>query len=302
MTTTGKAAFTVNDKTYETWYTITGQIRESKNRPLVAVHGGPGMTHDYMLPNTKLFELAGIPVILYDQLGNGNSSHVDDAHPSFWTVDLFMDELENLVQHLGISNDYDLLGNSWGGMLAGNFAAARQPKGLKHLIIANAPASTPQFYIGLNNLLDSFSEEDKAIVHRCEAEGTLNAPDYQRVVGDFRKKHLCNMDPWPQELMASFAASDACPAVGNAMLGPYVFTVVGNLKDWSIVEILHNIQVPTLLISSPFDTVQENAYSPWFREIPKIKWVEIIESTHLTQFEAPAHYLSAVISFLSSPL
>ncbi|KAF5387241.1 hypothetical protein D9757_006878 [Collybiopsis confluens] len=299
MLTTGKAPFVVGGQTYETWYSITGNI-QSKNRPLVAVHGGPGLTHHYMLPNTELYKRAGIPVILYDQLGNGNSTHLDDLCPSFWTVDLFMDELENLVQHLGISDDYDLLGHSWGGTLAGNFAAARQPRGLKRLIISNAPASMSQAYIGLNNLLSSFSEADQAIIHRCEAEGTPKESDYQRVAENFAKKHICTMDPWPKELLTSLAAHSTCPPFTmQCWLGPYSFTNTGTLKDWSVVG-LCNIRVPTLLISSPHDEVQESAYSPWLNDIPGIKWIEITESTHMSQFEAPERYFNAVISFLSA--
>jgi hypothetical protein len=56
------------------------------------------------------------PVIFYDQLGNGESSHIPDATQSFWTVELFMNELDNLVSHLGIEQDFILLGQSWGGV------------------------------------------------------------------------------------------------------------------------------------------------------------------------------------------
>lgn len=56
-----------------------------------------------------------IPVIFYDQLGNGESTHLPDAPKDFWKPELWVDELNNLLAHLGIADDFDLIGNSWGG-------------------------------------------------------------------------------------------------------------------------------------------------------------------------------------------
>ncbi|KAF4618825.1 hypothetical protein D9613_010081 [Agrocybe pediades] len=103
----GTADFVVAGKTYKTWYRVHGDIHSTDRTPLLVIHGGPGMTHDYMLPNLKLYENHSIPVIFYDQIGCGRSS--------FWCVDLFLDELENLVRHLGLQR-YDILGHSWGGV------------------------------------------------------------------------------------------------------------------------------------------------------------------------------------------
>ena len=81
------------------------------------------------------------PVIVYDQLGCGKSTHLpSQPEPKkFWTPKLFLDELDNLVEKLGIEK-YDVLGQSWGGML-GAMHAINRPKGLRKLIIADSPAS-----------------------------------------------------------------------------------------------------------------------------------------------------------------
>jgi proline-specific peptidase len=113
------------------WYTIFGDLKSSV-RPLICLHGGPGAPHNYLLPIRNLVTTHKIPVIMYDQLGCGNSTHLPEKNGDgkFWTVDLFLSELDNLLSHLGIQDDYDLLGQSWGGMLGASHVI-RQPKGLK---------------------------------------------------------------------------------------------------------------------------------------------------------------------------
>lgn len=125
---------------HRTWYRVTGELSNGA-LPLVVAHGGPGCTHDY-LDAYKAIAATGRAVIHYDQLGNGRSTHLPDAPAGFWTVDLFLDELDGLLAHLGLTKGYCLLGQSWGGMLAAEHAV-RRPKGLKALVIANSPSSFP---------------------------------------------------------------------------------------------------------------------------------------------------------------
>ena len=108
----------------QTWYRITGDLASAKT-PLVVAHGGPGCTHVYVLSIAKIAQFDR-PVIHYDQVGNGKSTRLKDKGPDFFTVDLFLDELNNLVDHLGIADNYFLLGQSWGGMLGAEHGI-RQP-------------------------------------------------------------------------------------------------------------------------------------------------------------------------------
>ena len=100
---------------YETWYRITGDL-SSPLTPLVVAHGGPGATSDYVWSIATIAR-TGRPVIHYDQLGSGRSTHLRSKGAEFWTVELFLDELEFLLDHLGIADNYYFLGQSWGGML-----------------------------------------------------------------------------------------------------------------------------------------------------------------------------------------
>lgn len=128
------------DAPCKTWYKVFGDLKS--RRPLVALHGGPGIAHNYLLSLADLVGTHAIPVVLYDQLGNGNSTHLPDkmGDTAFWTEKLFIAQLEGLLDHLGIQDDFDLLGHSWGGMLGARFATTHPP-GLKNLIISDSPAS-----------------------------------------------------------------------------------------------------------------------------------------------------------------
>ncbi|KJA18970.1 hypothetical protein HYPSUDRAFT_908552 [Hypholoma sublateritium FD-334 SS-4] len=294
----GKVEFKVGDEIFQTWYKILGSLNAPGTTPLVVLHGGPGMTHHYMLPHEILFEKYDIPIVLYDQIGNGESSHAKDKPNEFWTAELFMDELDNLLKHLGISDNFNLLGHSWGGMLAGHYAAARSPPGLRKLVITNAPASVPLFVAGTNSLLEKFPAEYVQNIRTLETEGKTSSPEYQQGVMEFYAKHVCTTKPWPQCLVDSFNAVGGNPTVYHTMFGISDFNVTGTLKHWSIVDILHQISAPTLLISAPLDEVQECAFLPFFSNIPKVKWVEIPTSTHLAMFEDPERYFDVVLKFL----
>ncbi len=158
----GEVEFHVDgiDKPCKTWYKVFGDLKTSQNRPLVVLHGGPGVVHKYLLSLADLVGTHSIPVVLYDQLGNGNSTHLPEKNgdTSFWTDDLFINQLEHLLQHLGIWDSFDLLGHSWGGMLGARFAT-RHPAGLKRLIVANSPASMHLWVEAANRLRLQLPEE-----------------------------------------------------------------------------------------------------------------------------------------------
>ena len=121
----------------ETWYRIVGDIKNGKT-PVVLAHGGPGAGHNYIIAIANLIAQSGRAAVLYDQIGCGNSTHLQSKPAEFWTPELFMEELQLLVEHLGINNKYALLGQSWGGMLGMQFAT-HQPNGLKALVVCDSP-------------------------------------------------------------------------------------------------------------------------------------------------------------------
>lgn len=140
--TEGEVEFSIPaaGKPCKTWYKVFGNLSTDRTqRPLVVLHGGPGVSHEYLLPLLDLTAAYSIPLVLYDQVGTGLSTHIPEKNgdTSFWTIELFLNELDNLLAHLGIADDYDLLGHSWGGILGASHAV-RQPAGLKRLVLASA--------------------------------------------------------------------------------------------------------------------------------------------------------------------
>lgn len=281
---------------YRTWYRITGDLK-APGPALVVVHGGPGSTHDYLLGLAALAERTGRPVVHYDQLGNGGSTHLPDKGADFWTVRLFLDELANLLGQLGI-REYVLLGQSWGGLLAAEHAALR-PAGLRGLIVANAPASYPLWLRELAVLREQLPVGVNDTLLRHEAAGTTDSEEYLTAMRVFYDRHHCRLKPYPRELTATTMEVHNDPTVYRTMNGPNEFHVIGTLRDWSCEERLPYIAVPTLLITGRHDEVTPGAARPYAELIPDVHWVVFEESSHMPHLEEPEGFADAVTAFLS---
>ncbi|WP_339070241.1 proline iminopeptidase-family hydrolase [Pseudomonas idahonensis] len=284
---------------YRTWYRVTGDLRNG-NTPLVILHGGPGCTYDYV-DTFKDVAASGRAVIHYDQIGNGFSTHLPDKPPSFWTVELFLEELDNLLDHLGISDNYALLGQSWGGMLASEHAVLR-PAGLRALIIANSPADMRTWVAEANRLREALPEEVQRTLLRHERAGTTDSVEYVAASRVFYDRHVCRIKPWPDDVARTFAKVDANPTVYRAMNGPNEFHIVASLKDWTIVERLKHINVPTLLISGRYDEATPTVVKPYLEQIPNIRWALFENSSHMPHVEERVACMGTVVSFLDECL
>lgn len=140
-------------KSCKTWYKIFGSLENTTGPVLIGLHGGPGAGHEYITPLADLYKLYGIPVLLYDQIGCGRSTHLREKNgdAKFWSFELFISELDNLIDHLEVrERGFYLLGQSWGGVFAASYAmpqyhGGRTPEGLRKLIIHSGPASIPLY-------------------------------------------------------------------------------------------------------------------------------------------------------------
>ncbi len=281
---------------WKTWYRITGDLKAGK-LPLVVLHGGPGAAHDYVDALTAIAG-QGRAVVHYDQLGCGLSTHLQGQGPGFWTPQLFVDELHNLLDHLGIAAAHHLLGQSWGGMLAAEFAV-RRPSGLKALVIANSPASMVTWVEEADRLRAALPPEVQATLLRHEQAGTTSDPAYVAATRVFYDRHLCRV-PWPEGLTRSFAQIEQDPTVYQTMNGPNEFFVVGTLKDWSIVDRLDGIAVPTLVISGRHDEATEACVRPYAERIEGARWEIFEHSSHLPHVEETEPYMQLVGAFLDA--
>ena len=134
----------------------------------------------------------------------------------FWTVQLFLEELDNLLEKLGVKDDYDLLGHSWGGMLAAEHAV-RRPKGLRRLVISCSPASMALWMQAAAKLRAQLPQDVREVLERCEKEGTLEGKEYEDAEGVYYQRHLCRVNPFPRDLEVSFERMKAEPTVSLTM-------------------------------------------------------------------------------------
>ncbi|KAI0976247.1 proline iminopeptidase [Xylaria arbuscula] len=286
-------------KPSKTWYKIIGGLETS---PIIALHGGPGAGHEYMTPMTDLYDKYKRPVIFYDQVGCGRSTRFPEKNGdnSFWNFDLFLKELENLVTYLNLHElGFYIIGQSWGGMLGAAYASS-QPEGLRKLILAGAPASIPLYAAGCRYLLSQLPADVRKVIEECEKKGDYDSPEYEEASGVFYGQHLCRLDPFPEPLMESLGHLKEEPSAYVTMQGPSEFTIVGNFKDWEGWKEGHKIEVPVLLLNGRYDEVRDTCVEPWFRSIPRIRWVTLEKSSHMTHFEERERFMELCDTFLEN--
>ncbi|HLY31587.1 MAG TPA: proline iminopeptidase-family hydrolase [Ktedonobacterales bacterium] len=278
---------------YRTWYRIVGDpANDTQRPPVIVLHGGPGVPHDY-LENLEALADSGRRVIFYDQLGCGRS---DQPHqPDLWTVPLYVEELGVVRQALGLDRVH-ILGQSWGGMLAMEYALT-QPGGVASLIIESSPSSIPLWVAEANRLRDELPPDVQATLLRHEQDGTTDSPDYQQVMLVFYNRHVCRMQPWPDYVQR--ALENMGQEVYNTMNGPSEFHVIGTLKDWDITPRLGEIRLPTLLLSGRYDEATPRVMEVVHQGIAGSEWVIFEQSSHMSHCEEESRYLDVVNAWLS---
>jgi L-proline amide hydrolase len=280
----------------ETWYRVVGELDPSPAQtPVVICHGGPGAAHDYTEPIADLSRF-GRACVLYDQLGCGRSEHRPDAPAEFWSPQLFEDELVALTRHLGIDGRHAVVGQSWGGMLAMEYALDH-PSGLRGIVVCDSPASMTLWVSEANRLRADLPPDVQETLTRHEQAGTTEEQEYKDAVRVFYDRHLCRV-PWPDCVQRSFDQIDADPTVYHTMNGPSEFFVVGSLKDWDITDRLAGIDVPTLLVSGRHDEATPLIVGQIAERIPGAQWVLFEDSSHMPHVEEPEAFLERVEGFL----
>ena len=278
---------------YRTWYRIVGNGEEPGKLPLLVLHGGPGASHDYLEPLEAMAN-TGRRVIFYDQLGGGNSDH--PHNPSMWTVELFVEELGAVRKALALDHLH-ILGQSWGGMLGMEYTLT-QPSGLASLTIADSPASMIQWVSEANRLRAQLPPEVQQTLLHHEQNGTTDSREYQDAMLVYYRRHVCRLDSWPDCVTRTFEKLAQYPEVYNTMNGPSEFHVIGTLKTWDITNRLHEIKVPTLLLSGRYDEATPIIVEPIQRSIPGSEWIIFENSSHMPHVEETELYLQVLDRFL----
>ena len=272
------------------WYQIAGPDRPGT--PLLCLHGGPGMPHDYLEPLEDL--AANRPVVFYDQLGCGRSDR--PADDSLWTAERFVEELAVVRTALGLERPH-LFGNSWGGWLALQYTLDRRPQ-LASLILSSCPPSVPRWIADCAQLRAELDEPVRGVLDRHEAGGYFSCPEYQWAITEFYRRHLCRQDPWPECVERTFAGlgSDAYLTMwGPSEFGP----VTGNLRDWDVTDRLPEIHVPALVTGGRHDEARPAHMAVLADRIPQAELVIFENSSHMAFVEERRPYIQVVEDFLA---
>jgi L-proline amide hydrolase len=236
--------------------------------------------------------------VLYDQIDCGSSQHLPDAPSEFRTVELFLQELAALIEHLEIGGLYHVLGHSWGGML-GMEHALEHPPGLRSLIVASSPASMELWVDETSRLRSQLPLEVPEVLTRHEAAGTTDSHEYEQAVTRFYERHLCRI-PFPDGLKRTFAQLAADPTVYCTMNGPSEFHVTGTLRGWDITPRLGEVHVPVLVISGEHDEATPAVVRPLADALPDALWELLEGASHGPHLEQPERFLELVENFLAA--
>jgi proline-specific peptidase len=279
---------------YRTWYRIVGDTEDSGKLPLLCLHGGPGMAHDY-LETLEAIAGTGRRVIFYDQLGCGNSDH--PHNPSLWNIELFVEEVGAIRKTLGLDKIH-LLGQSWGGFLAQEYVLTK-PSGVESLILANSAASTERWIAEANLLREELPQEIQRTLIKHEQAGTTEDIAYISATNVYYRRHLCRLDPWPDCLNTTLEKLGQEPEVYQCMWGPSEFHCTGVLKTWNIENRLDEINIQTLILSGRYDESTPAINEILHHRIQNSEWIVFEESSHTPHLEETRKYLKILTDFLA---
>jgi proline iminopeptidase len=279
--------------TFNVW---TKRIGNNPKIKLLLLHGGPACTHEYFECFESFLPQEGIEFIYYDQLGSFYSDKPTDT--TLWRLPRFVDELEQVRSALQLdSTNFYVLGHSWGGILAMQYAL-QYPQNLKGLIISNMMSSCPAY--------DKYNEDvlqkqmDKEIVDSIlnfEATKTTSNPRYMQLLAPYYyDKHVCRVVPNPEPLARMF--SHVNNTIYTQMQGPSEFGITGNLANWDVTNQLQNIKTRTLVISGEHDTMDPQFMKMMSEKLPNSSLLHCPNGSHCSMWDDQQHYFPGLISFL----
>jgi len=267
---------------------------------VLLLHGGPGGTHEVFDCFDGYFPSEGIEYIYYDQLGSYFSDQPSDT--SLWTIERFVDEVEQVRLALGLNKEnFYLLGQSWGGILAMEYAMKHQEE-LKGLIISNMMSSAPEYNKYAQEVLGPLMDPQilKELMD-LEARNDFANPRYMELLMQhYYTEHLLRkpVEQWPQSVNLAFRHMN--PEVYVYMQGPSEFGMYGDatLKDWDVSGELPGISIPTLVIGATYDTM-DPAHMEWMSgQVQQGRFLLCPKGSHLSQYDDQKRYMKGVLQFI----
>jgi proline iminopeptidase len=263
---------------------------------ILTLHGGPAATHEYMEAFESFFPKEGFEFYEYDQLGSYYSDQPKDS--SLWTIDHFVDEVEQVRKAIGAdASNFYVFGNSWGGILAMEYALKYQSN-MKALMVGDMMASCPDYGKYADEVLAKQMDPNAlAEIRAIEAKGDFNNLRYMELLmPDFYAKHLCRLPEWPDAVNRTFKHLNS--EIYTMMQGPSEFGVAGRLADWNIKDRLKEIKVPTLMIGAKFDTMDPKAMEAQSKAVQHGRYLYCPHGSHLCMWDDQQVFMDGVIKFI----
>lgn len=262
---------------------------------VLLLHGGPAFTHEYMECFQSFFPREGFEMIEYDQLGSFYSDQPNDS--TLWTIDRFVEEVEQVRTALGLNKEnFYLLGNSWGSMLAMQYALKYQ-KNIKGLIICNMMSSIPDFNeYNKKILIEDLGSSSVDSMIQMEMNGQMDNPQYVRMEKVYAHKHMCRVLPYPNPMIRGFTHVNN--SIMNIMLGPGTATFSGRLTSWDIKNRLHEIQVPTLIVGAKYDFMSPDHMKWMSTQMQHTRYLYCPEGSHLAMWDDQKNFYPGIVQFI----
>ncbi|RCW19916.1 tricorn interacting aminopeptidase F1 [Ciceribacter lividus] len=257
------------------------------------LNGGPGLACDYLREAHSCLVDHGYRVVAFDQLGTGASDRPTD--PALWTIGRYVEETETVRRVMGLGAVH-LLGHSWGGWLAIDYALTH-PQNIRTLILEDTVADMPHLALELERLRSALGSETVAMMQKHEAQGTTDHPEYMAAITLLNYRHVCRLPEWPAPVRRSLSDWNMGPY--TTMQGPNEFLYTGNLKDWNRIPDLPKIDVPVLITVGEHDELTPACAMRMKGALRNAEIHVLRNASHMPFYENPADYYPALTGFLA---
>lgn len=279
---------------YKTYYRVVGKNTSNK-KPLVLLHGGPGSTHNYFEVLDRIAEEDGRQLVMYDQIGCGNS-YVENR-PDLWNSKVWIEELIELRKHLGL-DEIHLLGQSWGGMQTLEYVCNYKPEGLKSIILSSTLPASWLWAEEAQRMIAQMPQDMQDAIKKATESGDYSSPEYQAAEAEYMRQHCAGevTENDPECLRRPKKAGRESYVVG---WGPNEFTPLGTLKDYDVIDQLGDIKEPALIINGGNDLCTPYVAKFMYDRIPNSEWELFRTCRHMCFVEDNDHYVEVLKKWMN---
>ena len=279
---------------YKTYYRVVGKNTGNK-KPLVLLHGGPGSTHNYFEVLDRIAEEDGRQLVMYDQIGCGNS-YVENR-PDLWNSKVWIEELIELRKHLGL-DEIHLLGQSWGGMQTLEYVCNYKPEGLKSIILSSTLPASWLWAEEAQRMIAQMPQDMQDAIKKATESGDYSSPEYQAAEDEYMRQHCAGevTENDPECLRRPKKAGRESYVVG---WGPNEFTPLGTLKDYDVIDQLGDIKEPALIINGGNDLCTPYVAKFMYDRIPNSEWELFRTCRHMCFVEDNDHYVEVLKNWMN---